>query len=244
MRILVLDIETAPNLAHVWGLWNQNVGLSQLLESGRMICFAAKWVGTKRVMFFSEFEHGHEEMTRAAHALLDEADVVVHYNGKKFDVPWMQTEFARYGLEPPSPFKQVDLLATVRREFRFPSNKLDAVLKEFGLGGKLKHEGHVLWIKCLLGDPKAWRQMKRYNVQDVRRTEELYLTKLLPWIKNHPSHSLYEGREGCICGSTDLEKRGFAYTTVSRFQQYRCRSCGRWMRSGKAVDRVDLRPSA
>lgn len=242
MRILVLDIETAPNLAHVWGLWNQNVGLPQLLESSRVICFAAKWIGSKKMMFFSEHQHGHEEMMRAAHELLDQADVVVHYNGKKFDVPHIQTEFARYGLEPTSPFKQVDLLATVRREFRFPSNKLDAVTKELGLVGKFKHDGHILWIKCLLGDAKAWREMKRYNVQDVRLTEELYV-KLLPWIKNHPSHSLYGGQEGCVCGSDDLEKRGFAYTAVSRFQQYRCRDCGRWMRSGKAESRVDLRPS-
>lgn len=243
MRILVLDIETAPNLAHVWGLWNQNIGLPQLLESGRVICFAAKWVGSKSVMFYSEFQHGHEEMTKQAHRLLDEADVVVHYNGKKFDVPWLQTEFARYGLDSPSPYKQVDLLKVVQKEFRFPSNKLDAILGELGLVGKLKHDGHILWIKCLLGDAKAWRQMRKYNVQDVRSTEQLYL-RLGSWIKNHPSHSLFEGREGCVCGSSDLERRGFAYTAVSRFQQYRCRDCGRWMRSGKAESRVDLRPSA
>lgn len=241
MRILVLDIETAPNLAHVWGLWNQNIGLSQLLESGRVICFGAKWVGSKKVMFFSE-QDGHEEMVRAAHELLDQADVVVHYNGKKFDIPWLNTEFVRYGLEPPAPFKQVDLLAVMKKEFRFPSNKLDAVTQELGLVGKLKHEGHTLWIKCLLGDAQAWRQMRKYNVQDVKLTEELY-RRVQSWIKNHPSHSLYEGREGCLCGSTNLERRGFAYTTVSRFQQYRCRDCGRWTRSGKAESRTDLRPT-
>jgi hypothetical protein len=241
MRILVLDIETAPNLAHVWGLWNQNVGLSQLLESGRVICFAAKWVGSKKMMFFSEHEHGHEVMVTAAHHLLDEADVVVHYNGKKFDIPWLNTEFMRYGLEPPAPFKEVDLLRVVRQG-RFPSNKLDAIAKELGLVGKVKHDGHVLWIKCLLGDPAAWKQMKKYNIQDVRLTEEVY-HRLLPWIKNHPSHSLYEGREGCSCGSANLERRGYAYTAVSRFQQFRCRDCGRWSRSGKAESRVDLRPS-
>jgi hypothetical protein len=135
----------------------------------------------------------------------------------------------------------VDLLNVVKQA-RFPSNKLDAIAGELGIAGKVKHEGHVLWIKCLLGDPKAWRDMKRYNVQDVRVTEVVY-SKLLPWIKNHPSHSLYGEQEGCVCGSVNLERRGFAYTTVSRFQQFRCRDCGRWMRSGRAESRVDLRPS-
>ena len=43
MKTLTLDIETAPQVAHVWGLWQQNVGLPQLLESGYVMCFAAKW---------------------------------------------------------------------------------------------------------------------------------------------------------------------------------------------------------
>jgi chromosome partitioning protein len=33
LKVLLLDIETSPNLAHVWGIWQQNVGLSQLLET-------------------------------------------------------------------------------------------------------------------------------------------------------------------------------------------------------------------
>ena len=26
MRVLILDIETSPNLAHVWGLFKQDIG--------------------------------------------------------------------------------------------------------------------------------------------------------------------------------------------------------------------------
>ncbi len=29
-KILVLDIETAPIVAHVWGLFDQNIGLNQI----------------------------------------------------------------------------------------------------------------------------------------------------------------------------------------------------------------------
>ncbi len=54
MKILTIDIETSPNLAHVWGLWNQNVGLPQLLEPTQMISFAAKWYETKSVQFYSD----------------------------------------------------------------------------------------------------------------------------------------------------------------------------------------------
>lgn len=42
MRILTLDLETSPNIAHVWGLWQQNVSLNQLMESTQVISWAGK----------------------------------------------------------------------------------------------------------------------------------------------------------------------------------------------------------
>ena len=92
------------------------------------------------------------------------------------------------GLDPPSQFKQLDLLQTTRQQFRFPSNKLDYVSQQLGLGSKTKHMGMEMWRDCMDGCPKAWKIMKRYNMQDVRLTEKYY-KRLLPWIKNHPNRS-------------------------------------------------------
>lgn len=242
MKTLVLDIETSPNVAHVWGLFNQNVSLSQLRESTSVIAFAAKWVGDKRTVFYSDYTDGHDVMIAAAYALLEEADVVVHYNGRTFDIPHLQREFLLAGLTPPAPFKQIDLLQCVKKQFRFTSNKLDHVVQQLGLGNKTKHEGHTLWVRCMAGEAKAWALMRKYNIQDVKLTEQLY-DVLKPWILNHPNVSLYNLQAGCPrCGSPDgLERRGYEYTSVSKFQRYRCRQCGRWSRSGQAVERVDLR---
>jgi hypothetical protein len=74
LRLLTLDIETRPNLAHVWALWDQNVGLSQIVEVGSVICFAAKWHGERKVHFASDHHDGHEAMITRAHELMDEAD--------------------------------------------------------------------------------------------------------------------------------------------------------------------------
>lgn len=241
MKILVIDIETSPNVAHVWGLFNQNVSLSQLRESTSVIAFAAKWVGERKTHFFSDYVDGHQAVIEAAHALLGEADVVVHYNGRRFDIPHLNREFILAGLAPPAPFAQVDLLQCVKRQFRFTSNKLDHVAQQLGLGGKTQHEGHMLWVRCMAGEAKAWATMRKYNIQDVVLTEKLYHL-LKPWIIGHPNVSLYDGTDGCPqCGSPDLERRGYAYTSVSRFQRFRCRGCGRWSRSGRAVERVDVR---
>jgi len=69
LRIGTIDIETSPNVAHVWGLFKQTVSLNQLMESGQVISFAFKWHGDKRVLFFSDHHNGHEAMIQAAHDL-------------------------------------------------------------------------------------------------------------------------------------------------------------------------------
>lgn len=244
-KVLFIDIETTPNLAHVWSLWKQNVGLNQLLEPTEMLCFAAKWQGGKRVHFFSQHKDGQEAMVEKAWGLLDEADVVVHYNGKRFDVPHLNREFLLAGLEPPSPYQQVDLLDTVKKRFRFPSMKLAYVSEALGLGGKVKHEGHELWLKCMAGDRQAWSRMKAYNVQDVILLEDLY-GRLGAWVYGHPTTPLFEedpsGSLKCpFCGSEEVQRRGYAYTKVSRYRRYHCQDCGKWSRSGTRDAGVALR---
>lgn len=251
MRILLLDIETAPNVAHVWGLWEQNVGLNQLLASGYVMCWAAKWFGEDEIMFDSVMQSHPKSMLKRIHALLCEADVVVHYNGKKFDIPTLNKEFVTYGMNPPSPYKQIDLLQVVKRQFKFPSNKLAYVAPELGLAPKEKHEGHEMWIKCMAKDAAAWVEMERYNRQDVGTLEELYV-KLLPWIPNHPNRGLYDepGVPCCpACGSGSLQRRGSARNAAGRYARYQCNDCGAWSRdptpeNDKADRSILMRPAA
>lgn len=242
MRILTLDIETSPAIAYVWGLHKVYVAPSQVIQPTRVLCFAAKWTDEKRIVYRSEFHHGPDEMLDTLWNLLDEADAVVHYNGTSFDIPHIQREFLLAGLMPPSPYVQIDLWRTVRSQFRFLSNKLDSVAQALELGGKAAHEGFGLWEKCLAGDKAAWSRMQKYNVQDVRLTESLYLN-LRPWIKSHPNVNLVTGAtHSCPrCGSLELHKRGLVRSKVSSFQQWQCLSCGGYSRSQRRLDGVDLR---
>lgn len=243
MRTLFIDIELSPNVAHVWELWNQNVGLSQLQESAEMLCFAAKWRGAKKTEFWSVHHHGKQRMVERAHELLSEADVVVGYNSRAFDVKYLHSEFLLLGMQPPAPFEQVDLLEAVKKRFRFPSRSLSYVAGVLGLGSKEPHEGHMLWVRCLAGESSAWARMKRYNVRDVVLTEALY-DKLQPWIPGHPTRALYDdiAEAACpLCGSVNLVRQGHTYTALSKFQRYQCGDCGKWSRSGQRAASVDVR---
>lgn len=234
-KMLFIDIETSPNIAHVWGLFQQNVSIKQLTDASYTMCFACRWRGQKKVHFDSVHKSKPKDMIRRAWEFLDEADMVVHYNGSRFDVPTLNKEFLHHGFPPPSPYKQVDLLRTARKEFRFPSNKLDYLVQALGIGAKVKHIGHELWVQCMAGDDKAWREMEKYNRRDVTLLEELY-DRILPWIQNHPNLALYQTADVPICtncGNDDLESRGLAYTKTLTYRRFRCKRCGKWMRSRK-----------
>lgn len=233
MKILLLDIETAPHRAAVWGLWNQNVATSQLIEPGYTLCWAAKWYGTSTILFESVMD-GPKRMIRTIHKLLNEADAVVHYNGTKFDIPTLNREFLIYGLKPPSPFAQIDLLRVARKRFKLASNKLDYVAHQLGFGGKEKHKGMELWLECMAKDKAAWDTMERYNTHDVVLLEKVY-DRLKPWITSHPSHSAYKNAPVCTnCGSEKRQSRGYHRTKTHRYRRFQCSDCGTWYRATKS----------
>lgn len=237
MNILLLDIETAPNLAYVWGLWQQNIATNQIEASSYVLCWTAKWHGQDKVHFDSIKRSGQLRMLTRIHTMLDRADVVVHYNGKKFDIPTLNKEFLLNKMAPPAPYKQVDLLRVCKQAFRFESNKLDYVSQYLKIGQKVRHEGHELWVKCMRGDREAWKRMEAYNRQDVILLEKLY-HELLPWIDKHPNRATFEDVQCCTnCGSEEFQRRGYAVTRMMKYARYQCKNCGSWFRGNKAISR-------
>ncbi len=99
-KILLLDIETKPIIAYAWAMYDEINSIKNIIDTGGLLCFAAKWLGTNKKYFFSEWEHGLEAMVIAVHELLSEADAVITYNGDKFDLPKLEAEFAKLGLGP------------------------------------------------------------------------------------------------------------------------------------------------
>jgi len=242
MRVLFLDLETSPNLAHVWGLWNQNIAISQMERSTEVMCFGARWDGEKKVIFKSVHHDGKKEMLDVLWELVNEADVLVGWNSQSFDSKHIKRELLENGYTPPSPYKELDLMRVVRSQFKFPSNKLDYVAQKLGVGAKVKHSGFDLWLGCMAGNDKSWAEMKKYQIQDVNLLIDLY-EKLKPWIKNHPNRALHDGIEdGCPnCASTNMERRGYAYTIGSKFQRYQCKNCGKWTRGSIAISKANIR---
>lgn len=245
MRTLYTDIETAPNEAYVWNSTPKWIPAHQMRETSRILCLAYKWGHEGKVSFASEWDVGHKGMIKLAHDLLSEADMVVTYNGNRFDLPILNREFLLGGLTPPEPYHSVDLFNVVKSEFKFTHNSLNSVCKELGIGTKTKHTGFQLWVDVMNGCPKAQALMERYNKQDVRLMPMLY-DKLQPWIRVHPNHALYvdTNRPVCTnCGSEKLSKQGVRKTKTQIYQQYKCKDCGSWSRDRYTMVPIERRPT-
>ena len=107
-----------------------------------MLSWSAKWLDSNETFsaVLTPEEALHEDDTRIVKdlwILLDEADVVIAHNGKKFDVPKCNARFIVAGLAPPSFYKQIDTLDIAKKQFGFSSNKLDALAGYFGFKTKL-----------------------------------------------------------------------------------------------------------
>lgn len=243
MKILILDIETAPLKSYVWGIWNVNLGhsLGMLESDWFMLTWSAKWLFDENMMSdkLTAKEVKKEDDKRISKSLwylLEEADVVIAHNALKFDIKRINTRFLKNGLTPPMPYQVIDTLIHARRRFNITSNKLDYIGKFLGLGEKLSTGGFDLWKRCMGGDEQALSDMETYNIQDVKLLEDVYLY-LLPYIKPHPNVALFisEDKHACpSCGSQDLKWEGTYATYANRYDAFRCAGCGSIGRSRTA----------
>lgn len=244
-RVLLLDIETAPTTASVWGLWKNNVGLNQIEADWYVLAWCAKWLDEKPVFYEDQSDRkpGKMENDRAIllklWKLLDEADLVIAHNGRKFDLPKLNARFVIHGMKPPSPYRIIDTLDICKKHFRFTSNKLEYISGVLApQQKKSKHHlfpGFELWKECLAGNPKAWKEMRTYNIQDVRALEAVYVA-LRPYHDTHPNVGLFfeDDKPRCkCCGSEKVVAHGWRHTNVSRYMRWKCKDCGGFSRSGQ-----------
>ena len=234
MKTYILDIETAPSLAYVWGVWKQDIGESMLLNHTYIMSCSIKELGKPDVTYYeNRTEDDKDIVTKIARHLVD-ADFVIAHNGRKFDIPLIKARAVVNGLAPMPPFKVIDTLDLAKKEFRFVRNTLSNLAKQLNVEHEKltdrKFNGFALWYECLRQNEEAWQEMKEYNILDVIVIEEVYL-KLRAWSSNHPTMTTTtttDTKKCPTCGSEDIIRSGYYNTNKGRYQRYRCHSCGTW----------------
>lgn len=235
-KILVLDIETSPIKAWIWRLWKENIPIGQIDSDWFCLCWSAKWLFKSEV--YSDWltpeealKEDDKRIMTTLRDLMEEADIIITYNGQRFDIPKANTRMLLNGLPPVKPFTHIDLFKHVKAKFGFASNKLDWLATKLGIPNKLSTR-FELWRDCVNGKQEALNHMVKYNRYDVELLEDVYL-KIRPWITNHPNIGLYLDTNESICpncGSSLTNKVGDYYTSTGRYDLYRC-ECGAHARS-------------
>lgn len=245
-RILLLDIETTPEISFTWGRWKQYISQEQVIEQPYILTWAVRWLDTGETisrkltdyLLFRENIKSDAALVQDLWSELQKADIVVAHNGDKFDMPWVQARAIKYGLPPLPPKKFVDTLKVAKRLIRIPSNSLDSITKYYGLRPKLGNAGFPLWRACMEGSTQAFLDMETYNRGDLDALEDVYLL-FRPYMKGHPNVQLYypDVLHRCTkCGSVDIQPEQEKYCTgISVFDTVRCGSCGAVHRTRKNV---------
>jgi DNA polymerase elongation subunit (family B) len=236
-RILLLDIETLPGEYYLWHPKQEYAQPEMQIKDWSVLCWAAKWLFDDKI--YGEVVTPQEAQNRVDGKILEgiwklvnEADVVVTQNGKRFDMPSLNTRWLKYGYRPPSHYQHVDVYQIAKQKFRFTYNRLDELGKFFGIGGKIKME-FADWRKCLEGSlaerKKALKKQLEYCKNDVAPLlEEVYLY-ILPWINNHPNMNVFaiNDQPACRnCGSYNLSWSEQYATPQGLWLGWRCGDCG------------------
>lgn len=225
LRILIVDIETAPAEMWGWGMFKQSFGVDQVKNDPYILCVGVQWLGEREITMFTKWDHGTKVMLQEVADRITEADMIIGKNSEAFDLPWLMTEFLKYGIKMPPPTTHLDLQKVCRKNFRFLSGKLEYIVQYLEIGHKMDTGGFKLWREVMAGNPVAQRKMMRYCAHDVRVTGRLYV-KMRGFIPNHPHMGFTPKKQCGACGSHHVHVSKWRRTKAMRIQQLHCQSCG------------------
>jgi hypothetical protein len=236
VRVGVVDVETLPIIAPVFGIWDVNINPMHILKESCLLSWAGKFILSDNV--YSDVLTGEEAIARDSKRItnslaefLEQCDIVVGQNFRNYDSKVINTEFLLHGIHPIR-YRMIDTLEVLKNNFRFVSNKMLYVNKRLDISEKIDNDGMPLWIKCNDGDEESLEKMLAYNVGDIVSSEDLFW-RVQPFINNMPHLSAYNTdlkEMSCACGSTKIEEVGLWTTNSAIYKKYRCKSCHALMR--------------
>jgi hypothetical protein len=220
-KILIYDIETS-NLRSDFGL---------------LFCVGYKWYGEDGIYCPALYDYPNykRDLTDCRKLLKDftkvyaEADMVVTFNGKMFDVKWVNGKLWHYGLPLLPPVPHVDLYWAAKVALNASRKSLANLAKvgQFKSSKFSEFDNHE-WLRASVGHLPSMRNIVKHCIADIEVTEEMY-DRLRPYIRTHPNVASPLSDPCRVCGSTRLQRRG-AYLSATKVPKVRvqCQGCGGW----------------
>ena len=230
-RVLFFDIESAPLKAWVWQTGKQYINHKQLVDGHTqygIICVTYCWNDGRpaQAIDWGFEEQSTKNVIEQFDEVIKQADHLIGKNNNRFDNKMINAARMLNGLPGMPKWVQHtdDLEVHMRKHFRIPSQSLDYISNQLGLGGKIKMEMQD-WIDIVernSNGQKALNKMLKYGKKDVVDTRSLWYK-----LTEHFTPKFDEGLGSCKeCGSFDRKKAGFNYTAGGATQRWMCKNCG------------------
>lgn len=172
MLIACFDLETS-NLSADYGI--VLCGVIKSVHNGKPTIL--RWDEQRS---FKKKPWDDKELIVSIREELEKHDIIVSYNGKRFDVPFLNARLLHYGERTLKPMKHVDLYYITRWKFNISRNSLDNLSQFLDIEDrKTKIDGN-LWVRALVGagKPKGKKAMDYiidHCIKDVLVLEECYM---------------------------------------------------------------------
>jgi hypothetical protein len=251
-RILILDVERLDGITqqHWWDrgdLKHRYIHYDTVIRNPRTTIVCATWYDRPEVIRLAEWDKGgRKAFLREVYELLRQADIVVGHYIDGADIPWLKSDLhIEAGMPPLPPFKTIDTLKVLRKEFKSgaPFKGLDAFCQIVGIPSKTDRYDRDAMERAVTEKSVEDRQrLVDYCAGDVVATQGLY-DWLRPHIKNHPA-LFYDGTDNLTachrCGheTHPITKRYIA--NVLTYSMRKCSACGGYSRISVEPERMSI----
>ena len=163
-KIVVLDIETTS----LEGDAGIVIGAGLVPDAGRSEYLEAKRTSEEKSLLAKLGKR------------LESFDVLVTWNGRSFDLPFLTTRFVKHGLDPRPILRKshIDLADVVKSRLRLTFTYLDHVCDFFQIDRKKGPMGldvPHLYVQALEGDRKASTAIREHCLDDLQATRQVFL---------------------------------------------------------------------
>lgn len=247
-KTLILDIEVLPATVLAYDLRTTYINKSMIVTPRRTCLICSKWADDPEVFIFAEWlPGGHKKMLDDIWKQMDEANVIITFNGDGYDLKELATEFVQAGMTMPSGYQSIDLYKVAKRRFRFMSSSLQFIAEALNTGHQKLDSGGIELVKKIMADDESARaEYMTYCSGDVLATEELF-HRLFTYLPKAPNKALIDGVAGDCCPaclSEDYRSRGYYYLATGKYRRFKCNECFRYFRARSRCAAAEYREVA
>jgi uncharacterized protein YprB with RNaseH-like and TPR domain/DNA-directed RNA polymerase subunit RPC12/RpoP len=220
---------------------------------GEVLMMGYRWHGEEeyKIVKVTDYE-GWDELNiedrdyyvlQDMHEIISEADVLVGHYSKRFDHRFIQSRCLYHKLPViPNP-PHVDTWHIAKYQMAIGSNSMKNIAKFLKCDNQKDSLPIHIWRRANAYDEECIEMIAEYCLQDVR-TQYSMTQRLMPLANAIPNMNLLVNSTKYLCsgcGSDNVQKRGFHFTKINKYQRFQCMNCGKWSRGRNTLTDKEIK---